>query len=444
MFRLHDKTRRRLCMTGFFIFCIAPVLGAIGWCVARNLPWAAENEADMLARQLGLDVRIDGLKYLKPGVVLYEGLQLADPETGQPLLRCRLLEAQWKTIADAQGKSRPALVLVASQPEVQFAGLRQLSALLQRVMQGQAGRPEVDLRISAGELTLQNGVNSQTLTAVEAGLDHPSGGVQAMAAFRLPGSDAKDPVKIRLVRNRQANPPASGFELYTGPSQLPCDLLAAVLPELAGLGPRARFSGYIWANQEPAGREAISWSGEATGQFLGVDLERLVSEHFPHKLSGTAEVTIQSARFARGRLEEASATVVAGPGVVGRSLLQAAVKHLQLQSDAKFELLADQTPYDQLGCDIVLDAHGLKIAGRCPSAQGGVVMADQRLSLLVAGDAQVLPATALIQTLAPESVVQVPATPQTDWLVTHLPMPQAASPQTREAALPPANLRLRK
>ncbi len=444
MFRLHDKTRRRLCMAGFFLFCVAPALGAAAWCVTRNLPWAAEDEAQMLSRQLGLEVRIEGLKNLKPGVVLYEGFQLADPETGQSLLHCRLLEVEWKTIADAQGKSKPLLVLMASQPEIQFAGLKQLSALLQRIMHGQTGRPAVDLRVSAGELTLENGTNSQTLTAVEASLDHPSGGVQAVAAFRLPGTDATEPVKIRLVRNRQSTPPASGFELYTGSGQLPCDLLAAALPELGALGPRSRFSGYIWANQESGGHEGENWSGEATGQLLGVDLGQLVSEHFPHKLSGTADVTIQSARLRNGRLEEAAATVAAGPGVVGRSLLVAAVKHLQLQSDAKLDLLADQMPYDQLALGLVMDSQGLRIEGRCSSTQDGVIMSDRRLNLLIASAAQPQPATALIQTLAPESAVQVPATLQTDWLVAHLPMPQAISPQTREAALPSANLRLRK
>lgn len=443
MFRLHDKTRRRLCLAGFFLLCVAPTLGVGAWCAMRHLPWAAEEEAKNLGRQLGLDVHLQGLKNLRPGAVLYEGFQLADPETGQCLLRCRMLEVQWKTIADRQGDVKPMLILLASQTEIEKAGLRQLGNLLQRAMQGQTGRPAVDLRVSAGELTLRAGANSQTLTGVEGSLDNPPGGVQAMAAFRLAGADMAEPIKIRVVRNRQTTPPASGFELYTGGGELPCDLLAAAWPELGELGSRSRFRGYIWANQDPGERTIDNWSGEATGQILGIDLERLVSDYFPHKLSGTADVTIQTARFRHGRLEEVGGTVVAGPGVIGRSLLQAAVRHLQFSSGADLDLLGDQTPYDRLALGLSMDGRGLRIEGRCSSTQRGVVMTDRRLTLLVAPAAQPQPVAAFIQTLVPGSTAQVPATDQTDWLVTHLPMPQTDAPQTSEATAPSAHLRLR-
>jgi hypothetical protein len=368
---------------------------------------------------------------------------LADPETSQCLLRCRLLEIQWKTIASGQGNGKTMLVLRASQAEIETAGLHQLGCLLHRVMQGQTGPPAPDLRIAAGELTLRAGANSQTLTCVEGNLDNLSGGVQAVVAFRLPGADMSEPVKIRLVRNRQTTPPASGFELYTGGGALPCDLLAAGLPELGALGSRSRFRGYIWANQDCTDHAIDNWSGEATGQLLGVDLGLLVSDHFPHKLSGAADMTIQTARFHHGRLEEVAGTIVAGPGVISRSLLQAAVKYMQFSSGADLDLLGDQVPYDQLALGLFMDGRGLRIEGRCPSTQRGIVMIDRRLCLLSAPEVQPQPAAALIQTLVPESTVQVPATNQTDWLVTHLPMPQAIAPQSREAALPSGHLRLR-
>jgi hypothetical protein len=444
MFQLHDKTRRRICLAGFFLFCVAPTLGAAFWCAMRHLPWTAQEEAKCLGRQLGLEVRLAGLKNLRPGAVLYEGFELADPETNHCLLRCRMLEVQWKTYADGQGGGKPTLVLLASQAEIETAGLRQLGELLQRVMQGQTGPTAVDLRITAGELTLRAGANSQTLTGVEGSMDYPPGGVQAIAAFRLAGIDMTEPVKIRVVRNRQTTPPASGFELDTGSGELPCDLLAAGLPELGTLGSRCRFRGYIWANQDPGERAIDNWSGEVTGQLLGVDLDRLVGEHFPHKLSGAADVTIQTARFHHGRLEQARGTVVAGPGVVGRSLLQAAVKHLHFSSGANLDFLGEQVPYDRLALDMVLDGAGLRITGQCPSARSGAVMTtDRQLCLLAATEAQSQPVAAFIQTLAPESAVQVPAAYQTDWLITHLPMPQAVAPQTREASLPSTHLRLR-
>ncbi|MGA2061013.1 MAG: hypothetical protein ABSG67_11065 [Thermoguttaceae bacterium] len=441
---MHDKTRRRICLAGFFLFCIAPTLGAAAWCAMRHMPWSAQEEANSLGRQLGLEVRLAGLKYLRPGVVLYEDFELHDPETGQCLFLSRLLTVEWKSIADGQGGVKPVIALSASQPEIETAGLRQLGDLLQRAMQGQTGRPAMDLSISAGELTLRAGINSQTFIDVEGGLDNPPGGVQAIVSFRIPGIDVTEPVKIRAVRNRQTSPPASRFELSTGDGCLPCDLLAAGLPELGALGSRCRFRGYIYANQDSGGRARDNWSGEVTGQLLGVELDRLVTDHFPHKLSGAADVTIQTARFSHGRLEQAIGTILAGPGVVSRSLLQAAVKHLQLTSGADLDLLCDQVPYDRMALDLFMDGQGLRIAGQCSSANSGVVMTDHRLCLLAAPDTRSRPAAAFIQTLVPESMVQVPATDQTDWLVAHLPLPPAVAPQTREASVPSGQLRLRR
>ena len=441
---MHDKTRRWFCLAGFFLFCVAPTLGAAAWCAMRHMPWTAQDEAKTLGRQLGLEVHLAGLKNLRPGVVLYEDFELADPETGQCLFRSRLLEVQWNTITDGSGTGNPLLVLSASQPEIESAGLRQLGSLLQRAMQGQTGRPAANLRISARELTLRAGKNSQTFNGLEGSLDNPPGGVQAIVSFRIPGIEMPEPVKIRAVRNRQTSPPASGFELSTGDGCLPCDLLAVGLPELGALGSRCCFRGYIWANQDSGSQRIDNWSGEVTGQLTGVDLDRLVTDHFPHKLSGAADMTIQSARFSHGRIEQAAGTVMAGPGVVSCSLLQAAVKHLQFTSGADLDLLADQVAYDRLALELFMDGRGLWIAGQCSPGQKGVVMTDHRLCLLAAPDTQSRPVAAFIQTLASENMVQVPVTDQTDWLVAHLPLPPAVAPQTREATLPPANLKLRR
>jgi hypothetical protein len=445
MFQLHDKTRRRICLAGFFLFCVLPTLGTAAWCAMRHLPWVAQEEAKTLGRRLGLEVRVAALKYLRPGAVLYEDFELADPETDQRLLHCRLLEIQWKTVADGHGGGKPALVLSASQPEIEISGLRQLGGLLERVMQGQTGRPAVDLRISAGELTLRAGRNSQTLTCLEGSLDNPPGGVQAIAAFRLAGMDMPEPVKIRMVRNRQTNPPASGFEISTGSGELPCDLLAAGLPELGGLGSSCRFRGYLWANQEPGERLFDNWSGEFAGQLLGVDLDRLVGDHFSHKLSGTADISIQTARFRRGRLTEARGALVAGPGVVGRSLLLAAVKNMNFTSGVDLNSLGELVPYDRIALEMFIDGRGLRITGQCPSERIGAIMTTGRqVCLLSSLGAQAQPVAAFIRTLSPDSAIELPAADQTDWLVTHLPMPKTEAPQTREAALPSAQLHLRK
>ncbi len=221
----------------------------------RHLPWTAQSEAERLGSQLGLEVRLGGLKYLRPGVVLYEGFELADPETSQLLLRCRLLEVQGRKIFDSQGNGKPLLALTAWQPEIEISGLNQLGGLLQRIMHKQTGCYADDLRITAGELTLQAGANSQTLGNVEGTLDNLPGGVQAMVSFRLAGKDTLEPIKIRVVRNRQSAPPVSGFEVHTGGGEVACELLARDFLNLAHLVRSADFAVIFGPIKIPAARD---------------------------------------------------------------------------------------------------------------------------------------------------------------------------------------------
>jgi hypothetical protein len=241
-----------------------------------------------------------------------------------------------------------------------------------------------------------------------------------------------------VVRNRQVSPPASGFELHTGGGELPCSVLAMGLSELKPLGGRCRFRGIIWANETADG-----WQGEVTGQLVDLDLGGLVSDHFPHKLSGAGEVTIESARFRHGRLEQGSALVVAGPGRIDRSLLAAAVDRLGLSPPAEPLPDGDLVEYKQLAFSATLDAQGLTLHGRCDAAEQGVILSDGRRRLLGQSQQQPLPVVALVRTLVPQNAVQVPASRQTDWLLHHLPVPEVMPLPGAEAVAPRAQVRLR-
>ena len=438
MFQLHDKTRRRVCVVGFIALGVLPTLAVGCWCLSRHVPGYARAEAQELSRRLGLDVTLGGLKHVRPGVVLYEQFEAADPETGQTILRCRLLEIARGQRTDQQGRRRAAVTMTASQPVVETASLDRVWQCLQRTLEGSYGPLEADFRFRASEMTLQAAHDAQTLTAVQGAIERLSGGVQAQLDFRLAGADAPEPAHIRVVRNRQASPPASGFELSTGGGELPCNVLAMGLAELAPLGPRCRFRGSIWANETPDG-----WQGELAGQLVALDLGALVTDHFPHRLAGSADVTIQSARFRRGRLEEGSATVTAGPGTIDRSLIASAIDRLGLVAGAAPPSDDECVPYGQLAFLVTLDAQGLHLFGRCSSAEPGTILSHDGRRLLGEPIEQPTSAVALVRTLVPQNAVQVPATRQTDWLLRHLPVPEVILYPGVEPIVPHARVRLR-
>ena len=445
MIPLHDRTRRRICLAAFVLLGVMPALLASGWCVSRHLPGRAETEAEQLSRQLGLDVKLGGLKYLRPGAALYENLEISDPETGKPIFRCRALEEVAKRQTGQQGQSRAAVLLSVSQPQVEAASLPRVWQCLERMLEGSSARLDADLQFSATELTLCAAGESQTLTGVAGLIEALPGGTSAQLHFRLVGADTPEPARIRLVRNRQVSPPRSGFELYTGDGELPCNVLAMGLAELKPLGPRCRFRGYIWANETPDG-----WEGEVTGQLAELDLGNLVSDHFPHHLSGIGAATIQRARFRHGRLEEGAVVLVAGPGTIDRSLLVAAVTRLglvaapalsaQLAADGQTD--GDRVRYDELALSATLDVEGLRLHGRCAAAEPGTILSDGRGRLLGEPLREMQTVAALVQTLVPQSAVQVPASRQTDWLLRHLPVPEIAPLPGARTEPPTARLRL--
>lgn len=437
MFQLHDATRRHLCVGAFLMCGLLPTLMVGGWCLSRYAPGYLHTEARQLGRQLGLNVKLGGLQRLRPGVVLYEQVEATDPETSQPVLRCRLLEVAWQQQPDAQGQYRTVLAVKASQPEVQAASLPRIWQSLARTLEGSCGPLETDVQLSASELTLQAGDNSQTLTNVEGVVENLSAGTLAQIQFRLAGADTPEPILIRTARNRQKSPPANSFELYTGDGELPSNVLAMGLADLKPLGSRCRFKGRIWGEEASDG-----WQGEIAGEFADLDLGRLVSEHYPHRLAGAAKVEILSAHFCRGRLEEGSAIVEAGPGIIGRSLMTAAIECLGLMPGQNQLPASEQVPYEQLAFLATLDAQGLRLSGRC-NTPDRAILSDGRHSLLGESLEQSVPAVALARMLVPQSVVQVPASRQTDRLLNLLPVPDVIPPAGAVPIPPHARARVR-
>jgi hypothetical protein len=448
MFQLHDRTRRRLCVAAFACVAAIPSLLVGGWCAARHLPSHAQAEADALGRQLGLTVKLAGVKHLRPGAVLYEGIELADPETGQTIFRSRCLEVAWQ---------RPTLLLIASQPEVETARIDLVWRWAQRLLESQPGRGEANWKFSAGEVTLRAGDRSQTLTEVAALMEIRPDKTQAQLDFQLAGQSAHEPATVRIVRNRESSPTTS-IELSTDDNALPCSLLAMVIGELKPLGERCRFRGRIWADETPAG-----WDANVAGHLLELDLDSLVSDRFSHRLSGIGEATILSAHFCRGRLDECNGVLVAKGGHVSRSLLKAAGECLELvpgdspnlrlagdcpnfrvseNGTVPFNAVnaraADRIAYRELAMSFALDASGLRLHGLCTTAEPGTILSDGRNRILGEPVRESLPLAALVQTLVPPSALQVPASRQSEWLLHLLPISDVPSLPGNEPFLPTA------
>jgi len=421
MFPLHERTRRRLALLAFLLLCPLPTVIVLACGVARHLPGHARAEAKRLSTHLGVAVHIDAVRHPRPGVVVYEGLTFSDPETSQTMLRCGLLEASRPKSIDGQRRSPSAVKVAVGEAEIEVAQLSRLGRVLRRVLRRGAGWPEVDLHVTAGRLALRQKDGRQTaLTDVEGRVETLSTEARAEIGFRLADFEMPEPARLQVVRSRRTEPPATGFALQSGAGALPCRVLAMGLPGLETLGPGSRFCGYLWANQMPDG-----WEGELAGRFSDVDLARVITDRFGHRLSGTAEVSVQFARFRRGRLQQAAASIAAGPGTIGRSLLDASAEWMGMVPRAESDVPGDPVPFDELRMSLVVDSAGLELRGHCSGVHPGVVVAGRDGPLLAEPTSQPRPVAAVLATLVPGAGVHVPATRQTEWLIRRLPLPEA-------------------
>jgi len=417
MLPLHDRTRRQLAMLAFVLLCLVPTAVVLAYGITRQLPGHVTKEAARLGSLVRLKVSLARLDHLRPGAVRYEGLELADAETQKTVFRCRRLEASWQTRTGEDGAARPCLSLAAVGAEVDDGGLAHAWRLIQDLLACRTGGEPFDVQISADRLVLSWGEQVGTFAGVAGSL--ATGAKQAVAdvSFRPAGADNAEAARLQLVRAKTPDP-ITGFILYTGGAPLPCSALALAWPGFDAAGPQSRFQGVLQATGTAKG-----WEGTLQGQFLAVDLERLVGRRFPHALSGPAQVVLESAGFREGRLEQLVGSVVAGPGQISRSLLDASAEHLGLARSQQIDPSQPSLHYEQLAFGFSLDANGLVVQGQCPPSGSGAMLVDRYGPLLAQSQWQPQPVAALVRMLIPAGAPQVPATLPAEALLRRLPLP---------------------
>ena len=419
---MHDSTRRLLCRLGFLLLCVLPTLAVAGWVSVICSPsYVAACKAaweTRLSQHLGLSVRLQGVQNPSRGVTVLEGLVLSDPETEARVASVRQIEI---------GYRGDELVVLAAQPELVSEEMWRLcEALHERVLRSPSAS-QVKVHFYAGEMNVKQSGDQgdSTLTDVHCRLTPTATGPQATIEFCDVALQMSEPAQLRITRNRQVSPPATRWELRTRSTPLPCYLLADHVEILANLGDLATFQGTVEAMQGADG-----WEGEVTGRFRDVDLDRLVTDRYDHKLSGTAEIVFRRAQFRGGRLIDAAGDMLCSGGVVSLSLLHQADKSLGLIADQRVRSVESDPlrRYQELKFGFTLNQQGLEIVGLCHSVGEGVVMTDYFGPLLTDRPQEVVQVAALVRTLSSRSGEHVPATYEACQLLHVLPIPEQTDP----------------
>lgn len=422
--------RRMICRWGFIMLCVVPTLvtGGAALFVHSPLFWSLCKASweSHLSVQLGIGATIDHVVRARDGRLVLHGLRLSDPERARDVAVIRSVEItftnhQWNVELNQCQLSDGSLTWLTRRLHDHVMTTAKLAATV---------------RIHAPNLVLTGAGPPVCLAEFDCRIRDDAGGREALIAFQMPGQDTSEPIHFRLVRNRQLDPPATGWELHTGATPLPCLAAARWLPALARLGEPSSFTGSVWAELTASG-----WNAEVRGTFQELDLDQLVTGSFPHKLSGMATVQIDRCMLKSGRISEIAGQIEATHGVISASLLNAASAALQLQQREGDDLTM-LTPYDKLALSFALDADGLTVQGLADSH--GAVLLDSGGTLVLSRNVTPLPPLALVRLLVPDSRLNVPATKETALLVRMLPLPQIIPTDTNNARIPYATLRLRR
>lgn len=419
---LSDSQRRTLLRVLFLTVCVIPCLVTFTWGWVIRTDAYRNSWQQSLSTQLGMRVIVAQVRTPRPGTVLLENVRGYDPETDAEAFHCRALEVE--DFADGRH-------LRASQPEIHATHGGRLFAALERRLRRETPEAETAVTFEAAELTWRVGGESQTLVDVEALAGPAESAQQLLINFALPGTPAEHPVALKISRHTSAQPETT-VELDTGAAVVPCGLLAPLTDAVGVLGRNARFAGRVKLRHTADG-----WNGVVAGDVTEADLDALVSERFPHVLSGAAELQIHRAEIAGGRLDRAEVSVEAGPGQVSWSLVRAAEQHLGMATGTAAEVSSGKiVPFTRLSFDAVIVNGRLTLRSRGSDRQGLVM--ESGVTPLLREPAGPQATANLLRALAPAAELQVPAVAAAAALVPWLSVVESGAQQRGE--VPPGTL----
>lgn len=416
MFSLHETTKIHLCRIAFVATCLAPSCAVLTWGALVRLPSYTRAHERAIAEGLGLHAQLAKASSPRPGMMLYEALELSDPDTLQPLARFPFVEVL--TSGDVLHVTLPFPAMINGTRLDAFWNAARHSV--------RPSRGWRELHFTSGNLTIHLPTGDQSFTALAGQIDNSEERARVRLSLRraVAGSQPAEAAELTLERQLQTQPQATLVQFNTGGTPLPCALVASIWPDVETLGQASEFQGRV-VSYEQAGRTKT----ELSGRLSGADLDRLVSGQFPHKLSGRANAELELLTIEDGRLESAAGKITAGPGTISRSLLRSAQSNLSLQGSKEFHAPGERVvAFGEMNFAFKINREGLSLRGESPTVKGALLVDDRRRLLLGEPTGLAQPVVNLARTLVPQSQVQVPATRETAALIRALPVPSALPP----------------
>jgi hypothetical protein len=430
MFPVNRPFRQALATLAVCLFTVVPTGFVAAIALRINRPGHVRDVEIELGRQLGVQVSLEGVRYPRPGEILYQGIVIRQEEPrGKGL--AEIIRADEIRLHRGGRELTLQLVNPRLTGESPRLALSQLGVLLQRSEQIPFDR----INVSASSCQLDLGRDDLHFMlrdlAGEFAADRSMPSLKL--AFRMPHQTSGTRCELTLSRDRRSEPLVTTLSLKTVEGlPLPARVLNVFFDAESWLGPDATVEGLLSLRQTGS----QEWEADFQGGLLDVDLAKVVGRRFPrHRLAGRSRLAIERARWGERPGQgvgwiEVKGELLAGQGSIGVSLLEALAREMKFRLSPRLAHLdprKTEVDFRALGLSFEMQSNGeIQIAGALGAEfPPDAILAGATTSLMSAplGTASV---HGLIKTLFPESSanpgVLVPLTAESQVLLS-LPVP---------------------
>jgi hypothetical protein len=408
MFWLNETTHCWLCRRAFLLCCVLPTALVGSWIAWTRLDTTRSAYEAGLSNELGLRVRCSGVSFPRPGVTVFDGLDLSPGQSWDPVVHIPRLEID---------RSQDVVTATIDSAEIHVSDLLMVSRPLWRQLERDGCG---QLRLLVRSLPI-DGIAQASPITVTVQLGQSDQGNRAVVSLRQIGPEPIELASVGIVRDPTASSGGPTIHLHSQ-CDLPCDLLAAFWPAAKRLGEKSRFHGNVRAQETADG-----WYATIDDALLtNVNLNSLAAGRLPYQVAGRATIKVSKAQVSENRLQHATGNLATGPGVIEHRLLEAAEKELGLKLAIPSGNRHSPVKFDTLGLSFELDTTGVLIQGRCGGDSSGTLLLDSTGSALASqNQPRKLPISALIRTVVGDSQDVLPASQQAAELARLLPLPGA-------------------
>ena len=275
MFPLTRPVRQGLATAMLLGLTVLPTVLVAVWAWRINRPGHIRDVEIELGRQLGLQVTLEGVRYPKPGEVIYDHIVLRQEEPRRKELTEIARAAQVRLVRNERELTLHAAGLKFSGDSPRET-LAQVGAFIQR--SGSIPFDRIHLASPTCELDLaREGLHFQVQdVAGEFISDRAQPTLRV--AYRLADSGGGTRCELSLKRDRLTDPVGTTLVLKSLQGRpLPARVFDVFFDSAQWLGPRATIEGTLSLAQ--AG--ARDWEADFQGNLIDLDLATLLGKAFP-------------------------------------------------------------------------------------------------------------------------------------------------------------------